>query len=377
MEKSDVNKLNATGNTALVSAASLGYYKVVEFLLKNGAKVDLCDDDGAAALSCAAYRGYTEIVKLLIEEYKANVNWVDYHGNTPLLEATNQNHITTVLTLLKNDALVDVSNKNGVTAIHAAATKEHFIIVQHLIDHKADINQADKQTPSPLHVACAAKSAKVAEILLQAGACVNATSTDRQTALRVATEKGWFKIVRLLVKFGANINSLNADGRTCFHIACMLGYTQIVKFLVDSNVDINFPQQSDVDKVTGLILAVDNGKTDVVKLLLDVGTKKDRFQQIDVNFRLKDGFTALHFAVSFHVAEIRYDITKLLLEHGANTEEVNANGDTVLLLPIVADYPVIVSLLLDKGADIEFCRVCPATQNTLTVLAYAVKLQRK
>lgn len=73
--------------TALIHAVYNGDIKLVQFLLDNGADVNIADDKyGATALMYAVGGGHIEIVKLLIEK-KADVNLKDKEGYTALYAA--------------------------------------------------------------------------------------------------------------------------------------------------------------------------------------------------------------------------------------------------------------------------------------------------
>jgi len=63
----DVNAADAMGNTALHWAALAGQGRVVEFLLAEGAEVNLCNWNGKTPLRLALDKGHDEIARLLRE----------------------------------------------------------------------------------------------------------------------------------------------------------------------------------------------------------------------------------------------------------------------------------------------------------------------
>ena len=78
-----VNMVDKYGMTALIYACRKGYTEVVKLLLEANADVNMVNKYGNSALMYACKDGYTEIVKLLLEA-NADVNIVDKYGNTAL-----------------------------------------------------------------------------------------------------------------------------------------------------------------------------------------------------------------------------------------------------------------------------------------------------
>src|SRR5438309_11637489 len=68
--------------SALHDAADKGYFESVRRSL--GLDVNYKDDDGRTLLHRAASNGHLEIVKLLVVEFKADVNAKDTRRRTPL-----------------------------------------------------------------------------------------------------------------------------------------------------------------------------------------------------------------------------------------------------------------------------------------------------
>jgi ankyrin repeat protein len=78
---------------------------VATLLIERGADVNLTPKQGSNPLQVAIYRGfhpsqlkpvagYPELIRLLIDK-GTNVNWVDGHGNTPLIAAAEMDDLAT------------------------------------------------------------------------------------------------------------------------------------------------------------------------------------------------------------------------------------------------------------------------------------------
>lgn len=93
------------------------------------------------------------------------------------------------------------------------------------------------------------------------------------TALHIAAEKGHVKIVELLVDRGADLNWRHEISRlTAFHLAALGGHKEVVKLLAAKGADINVKMLADVSILRPLR---EEGKADMVKLLLELGVKDD------------------------------------------------------------------------------------------------------
>ena len=77
------------------------------------------------ALLQAARAGNADTVKSLLASPNVDVNGVDDHGNTPLIEAARFGHDDVVTALLIAKADVKVKNKEGKTALILAAENGH------------------------------------------------------------------------------------------------------------------------------------------------------------------------------------------------------------------------------------------------------------
>ncbi len=97
------------------------------------------------------------------------------------------------------------------------------------------------------------------------------------TALHIAAEKGHLKLVEFLIERGVDLNWQHELSRlTAFHLAALGGHTEIVKLLAAKGADINLKLKADVSILRPLR---DAGKTEMVKLLMDLGVKDDGCQE--------------------------------------------------------------------------------------------------
>jgi ankyrin repeat protein len=69
--------------------------------------------------------------------------------------------------LLKHDAKVNITDKNGSTPLHLAAMKDHVDIIHLLLEYKADIDCCDNTGKTPLFIACHKKKFSAASDLIE------------------------------------------------------------------------------------------------------------------------------------------------------------------------------------------------------------------
>jgi len=91
-------------------------------------------------LILACYRGFFNMAKSMIEK-SADVNYIDYDGDTPLMYACRNGHIDIVKLLLEKGADVNyIKTKDGNTALTNACTGGHIDIIKLLLENGADTN---------------------------------------------------------------------------------------------------------------------------------------------------------------------------------------------------------------------------------------------
>jgi ankyrin repeat protein len=117
----NVSELDSNGDAPLVMAAYKGYTEVVRLLLEAGADVAAVDPGmKATALHAAAYAGRTEAAKLLIE-YGIDIDKQGpKNGYTALHDAIWQNNVETAKVLIDAGANLTLESHSGETPIQFA-----------------------------------------------------------------------------------------------------------------------------------------------------------------------------------------------------------------------------------------------------------------
>jgi len=335
----DINKpFGRDGNTLLIIASQKGYTDIVKVLLDKGAEVDRPDSENFTALHAASEKGNADIVKMLLDK-GANVNYLNGGIFTALYIASEVGNADIVKMLLDKGADVNSLNDEKFTALYIASINGYADIVKMLLDKGADVNYLNGGIFTALYVASENGHADIVKMLLDKGADVNFLNNEKFTTLYIASEVGNADIVKMLLDKGANVNYLNDEKFTALYIASEKGYVDVVKLLLDRGADVNSVNNG---KFTALYIASEKGHADIVKILLDKGA--------DVNYLNNGIFTALYIASEVGNA----DIVKMLLDKGANVNYLNDGKFTALYIASVNRHADIVKILLDKGADVNY-----------------------
>ena len=137
----DVNEtVDISEQTPLMIACREGYPDIVDFLILNGANVNLARRDGTTPLITVAENSIMDkddqltIVEKLIES-NANVNVQDEYGKTPLILATESNSPKIVNIFLLSGADINIKDRNNETALDVAVSNEMAEIQQIIKDY--------------------------------------------------------------------------------------------------------------------------------------------------------------------------------------------------------------------------------------------------
>lgn len=176
--KAFINVLDKNLRTPLHAASSAGQTHILAILLERKGDTKLRDRDGRTTLDEAAVCGKTEIVKLCLPYYK------DRPGeDIGLHQAASKGHSEVIEVLSRARAQLDWKNKEGFTPLHNAVCHNQYVSVRRLLQLQASPDvRAGKQRGkawTALHWAAAHGRGVCVGILLQYGASPDLEDNNR------------------------------------------------------------------------------------------------------------------------------------------------------------------------------------------------------
>ena len=194
--------------------------------------------------------------------------------------------------------------------------------------------------------------------MINHGADIEAQSErTKDTPLSLACSGGRYEVVEILLSRGANKEHRNVSDYTPLSLAASGGYTNIIKLLLAHGAEINSRTGSKLG-ISPLMLAAMNGHTAAVKLLLDMGS--------DINAQIE---TNRNTALTLACFQGRHEVVSLLLDRKANVEHRAKTGLTPLMEAASGGYTEVGRVLLDKGADVNAAPVPSSRDTALTIAA--------
>lgn len=126
----NVSEMDGSGDSPLIMAAYEGYTEIVRALLEAGADVGALDPGmKATALHAAAYAGRTEAARLLIQHHIDVNKQGPYNGYTALHDAIWQNHLETAKVIIEGGADLTIKSNSGQTPLEFARAKRNPALV--------------------------------------------------------------------------------------------------------------------------------------------------------------------------------------------------------------------------------------------------------
>ncbi|WP_411274829.1 ankyrin repeat domain-containing protein [Daejeonella sp.] len=327
----DVNKLTHDGRTYIFWSASAGNIELMEYLLKNGAKLDLIDDHGASAVNFAAGSGQanTKVYDLLLNK--------------------------------KADIKKDVNEDGANALLLSAGADKDFALLNYFTSKGLDINSTDDNGNTIFNYVARAGRIDVLAKLIERGVKFN------DSAFILASQGGrgganTIELFQLLESLKLNPAVVAKNGQTALHgLARRDKQSEIIKYFISKGVDVN---KADNDGNTALMIAAASNR-DLNAIELFATSVKN------VNQRNKSGVSALAFAVKGNNPEI----AGALIAKGADVNVVDANGDNLAYYLVqsftaqnAAAFDAKMKMLQDKGLDLATPQ---KSGNTLYHLAIA------
>lgn len=223
-------EINATDSiskrTPLHAAAALGHLDVVKLLMDHGVDVNKAiPETYVTPLHLAVLGGHLHVVRYMLDGVSASSEELALYGSIvhkPYFQTWSRNFLTgfdnsedrdlgrilchdarkdlqDVSSYSERYADINMSTREGWTALHLAASKGHDAVLQLLIDKGADLAAKGKDQCTPLELAAENGHLSVVKHLMVAGADLKPNADRRASMLRRIVQKGHHEIADMLM----------------------------------------------------------------------------------------------------------------------------------------------------------------------------------
>jgi uncharacterized protein len=404
----DVNAPEPDGTTPLHWAVRANDLAKVNKLLAAGADAKTANRYGVTPLYLACQNANPAMIERLLKA-GADANATSTEGETALMTVARTGVVEAAKVLLDHGAKVDAREQwHGQTALMWAVDEQHPAMVKELITHGADVNAVsnvnqwerqktaeprDKWLPlgglTPLLFAARQGCVECARILLDAGARINTADPDGISPVLMAIINGHYDVAGFLLNQGADPNLADDTGRTPLFSAVdfntmpvsnrpspkvidnQLSSLDLIKLLLDKGANVNAqllkqqPYRTKLDRgddtmlttgTTPLLRAAKAADLPAMRLLLAKGA--------DPKLATRAGITPLMAAAGlgskeedttgrFKTEAEAIEAIQLCLDTGVDINAANGQGQTALHAAALKGDDQVVEFLADHGANLE------------------------
>ncbi|ESO87894.1 hypothetical protein LOTGIDRAFT_194024, partial [Lottia gigantea] len=244
-----------------------------------------------------------------VKKQKRKKRNVIFVPNISLLEAAARNDVEEVRSLLEQGVKPDLTNDDGLTAIHQCCIDDSEEMLKLLLEYGANVNAQDSEHWTPLHAAATCGHAHLCRHLIENGADLLAVNSDGnmpydiceddatldyiETEMakrgitqeeiddkRLASEKYVLEDLEKIKAANKSLEFRDHIGATPLHIAAANGYLQVAQYLLDNHVAVDI---RDHDSWQPIHAAAYWGQPDLVDILVQNGA--------DIDAKIKSGET--------------------------------------------------------------------------------------
>ncbi|KAL6605111.1 ankyrin [Neocallimastix sp. 'constans'] len=414
----DVNQCIENGLNPLFYAIDEKNQPLVHYLLNQGADLHFNSEQEGTALSHAIRSDEKSLIQYLIEQ-GANVHQlvkIDHRNGSPLVIAIHKGSSIDIIQCLL-DRGADIHGDDGeLIPLNEAVLHGNEAMVTYLIEHGADVNLMDEEGMTPLILSIKTKKESILTILINHGAKVNQPDSKGNTPLlhtielsnpqthnnryphewrstsfnhdqgfnspeedSLSLERKQEKMINSLITHGADIQK-KGFGPEDIPIMKAILYNRpsIITTLIRHGVNGNL-----YDEILGhtpLTWAIENKAVEAVQCLIEEGVNINQYTP-------KHKRTPLMYVITLPLtnkkiipttaaistftkeeeeeeaekeAEKKSQLLKLLLDHGADVNAVDDQGQTALILAMIiakekegSIREEMIQSLIDYGADLH------------------------
>ena len=405
-------------DSGLKTAATKGHYELLRFFLERSSRRNSPTALGETIV-IASGDGFTDIVRLLVEEVKISESYSNIHVLNRALNLASRNaHREVADFLIREGAEVNAIVKEDLSDEDdmGSSIKDHIIfwenqshrlphkskslrrsnalqaalqgfmyresrqeantitqeaIIQLLLENGADVNAMAGYPTYPLYTAAAHCSEKVVQSIIDRGANVNAITTENRTALQAASSRELSAaiIIRKLFQAGASLPINDIGGNPILNqaLAFFSGGTRESlyggmdrRFRLSSSIkDVLEDGPGAVVKILLTYLPEEKADDERYGLLLQMAAMVEDRDCVKLLLqRCVDVNAVGHYYGSALQAAARVgnvDIVQILLDAGADVNLLQGSHGTALRAAVMGGHASVASILIEYGADVQLC----------------------
>ncbi|KAF6806128.1 ankyrin repeat domain protein [Colletotrichum sojae] len=174
------------------------------------------DHAGRTPLHLAVTGSLPTIARWILEKRPGLMHVEDDQGRTPLHYCVTASNADL---LLEVGAVVDHTDKQGLTTMHRACLLGNSELVDCLLKRKPQLDLKNNRYGTPLHCAVIHGTLGIVKALIDSGVSIDGRDPKANAALHVAARLHRHAVLRLLIQSQANVALLNSNGRSPIDIA--------------------------------------------------------------------------------------------------------------------------------------------------------------
>lgn len=250
---------------------------------------------------------FVEYLSNLTHE-EVDVNMKDENGNYLISFAIIMNNRRILKKLIEYGSRLDIIDSEGYSILYYPIKFNYSEIIDILLEFDKKtvgislVNIKDARGAVPLFYAIKYRNRYALQELLSNGADANYKNNEKMNALHLAVLKKDITMVRILSNYIKNLNARTSKGTTALHYACNFQLLEIVKFLLEKGADQNIIE-------------------------------------IDYDF----------YPIFYSVVQNNVEITKALVDNGANPNHQDYMGNTIIHYCIIDNHIEILDYIMEKS----------------------------
>lgn len=238
---------------------------------------------------------------------EVDINMKDDNGNYLITFAIMMNNRKILKKLVEYNARLDILDSEGFSIMYYPIKFNYQEIIDILLEYDKKtvgislVNIKDIRGTVPIFYAIRYKYRYALQELLSNGADANYKNNDNMNALHLAVLKKDITMVKMLIKYIKNIDTRTNAGSTALHYACNFQLVEITKILLENGA-----------------------RQDIIELEYDF------------------------FPIFYSVVQNNIEITKLLIDYGANPNQQDYVGNTIIHYAIMNMHLEILDYIMEN-----------------------------